>query len=74
MGAHPIIAAMKKLIAQVEALPENEQAEVAELLLAALEEREDGRKRNSTEGVAPEVEAVIDGVAHRHFDALGKLA
>lgn len=42
--AHPcsMITAMKKLIAQVEALPENEQIEVAELLLTALKEREGG--------------------------------
>lgn len=68
-----MVAAMKKLIAQVEALPESEQAEVAELLLAALKERTSaGGTRN--EGVSPKVKSVIDTVAERHFDALGKLA
>lgn len=68
-----MVAAMKKLIAQVEALPEAEQAEVAELLLAALKARA-SVGGSGGEGVSPEVKSVIDAVAERHFDALGKLA
>ncbi len=68
-----MIAAMKKLIAQVEALPEAEQAEVAELLLSALKERASAEGTRGG-GLSPEVKSVIDTVAERHFDALGKLA
>ncbi len=68
-----MVAAMEKLIAQVEALPEAEQAEVAELLLAALKERA-ALEGSRGEGVSPEVKSVIDAVAERHFGALGKLA
>lgn len=68
-----MIAALKKVIAQLEALPEAEQAEVVELLLAALKERASASGTRG-EGVSPEVRSVIDTVAERHVDALGKLA
>lgn len=69
-----MVAAMKKLIAQVEALSEEEQAEVAELLLAELERRAGGSGPDVSADVTPKVQAVIDDVARRHSSALSKLA
>lgn len=69
-----MVLAMKKLIAQVEALPEREQTELAELMLTELKRRASGTQAKNSEGVRPEVEAAFDDIASRHFDALGKLA
>lgn len=69
-----MVAAMKELIAQVEALPEAEQAELAELLLAALRARASASAAGDGEAVNAATRSVIDAVAARHFDALSQLA
>jgi len=64
-----MVAGWKAVLAQIEALPEEEQEELVKVVTAEVH-----RLQARARGVSPEAAASIDKVAKEHFDALSKLA
>jgi hypothetical protein len=64
-----MVAGWKAVLAQIEALPDEEQEELVQVVTAEVR-----RLQARARGVSPEVAAAIDKVAKEHFESLSKLA